>query len=90
MPARRLEWIAPAMKKKGRVQVGADADLVVFDAETINDTATYVGGLSYSTGIEHVFVAGTAVVADSQLVEGAFPGEAILGRGAVAARSGPP
>lgn len=30
LPAQRLEAIAPQMSRKGRVQVGADADLVIF------------------------------------------------------------
>lgn len=80
MPARRLESIAPAMKKKGRVQVGADADLVVFDPDTIIDTATYQGGLSYSKGIRHVFVSGTVVLRDNKLIERSFPGKPLLGR----------
>ena len=80
MPARRLESIAPAMKKKGRVQIGADADLVVFDPDTIIDTATYLSGLSYSKGIRHVFVSGTMVMRDGKLVEGQFPGKPLLGR----------
>ena len=78
MPARRLESIAPVMKKKGRVQVGADADLVVFDPNTIADTATYVGGLSYSKGIKHVLVSGTVVIDDGKLKDGRFPGELIV------------
>ena len=79
MPARRLEGIAPAMKKKGRLQVGSDADIVVFDPETIVDTATYVGGLSYSRGIKHVIVSGTSVVADGKLLEGRYPGRLVAG-----------
>ena len=35
LPARRLESIAPEMKRKGRVQIGADADLTIFDPNTI-------------------------------------------------------
>lgn len=80
MPVQRLEAIAPSMKKKGRVQVGADADLVVFDPKTIIDTATYVGGLSYSKGIQHVLVSGTIVVGDGKLIESAFPGKLVVGR----------
>ena len=80
MPARRLESIAPAMKKKGRVQTGADADLVLFDPQTIIDTATYQGGLSYSKGIRHVFVSGTPVIRHSKLVEDSYPGTPLLGR----------
>ena len=80
MPAQRLEAIAPAMKRKGRIQVGADADLVLFDPETVIDNATFEGGLEYSTGIQHVLVSGTPVVRDGELVEGVFPGRPVLGR----------
>ena len=80
MPAQRLEAIAPSMKRKGRVQVGADADIVVFDPATVVDNATFEGGLEYSTGILHVLVAGTSVVRDGELVEGVFPGQPVLGR----------
>ena len=80
LPAQRLEDIAPAMRSKGRLQVDADADSVVFDPERVIDTATYEDGLSYSTGITHVLVAGTPVVRDSEIVEAAFPGKPIRGR----------
>jgi dihydroorotase len=80
MPAQRLEKIAPAMKHKGRVQLGADADLVLFDPATVTDNATFENGLDYSTGIEHVLVSGTPVVRDGEIVEDVFPGRPVLGR----------
>ena len=80
MPAQRMEAIAPAMEKKGRIQPGADADLTLFDPQTVVDTATFEEDLSFSEGIEHVFVLGTAVVRDGETVEGVFPGQPVLGR----------
>ncbi len=77
MPAERLAGAAPQMKKKGRIQVGADADITVFDADTILDLSTYEKGDIPSRGIAHVLVGGTFVVRDSKPVEGAFPGRAI-------------
>jgi len=80
MPAQRLEQIAPTMKHKGRVQVGADADLVLFDPATVIDNATFEEGLDYSTGIEYVLVSGTPVVYEGAIVEEAFPGRPVRGR----------
>jgi N-acyl-D-aspartate/D-glutamate deacylase len=80
LPARRLEPIAPAMAKKGRVQVGADADLVLFDPARIIDTATFESGPRFSEGIQWVFVKGVAVVAEGESVEGKYPGEPVVGR----------
>ena len=77
MPARRLESRVPAMKNKGRIRVGADADLVVFDPERIIDGATYEKPLVASAGIPHVIVAGAFVVKDGNVVAGAKPGRAV-------------
>ena len=79
-PARRLEGIAPAMRLKGRLQVGADADITIFDPETIIDTATFEADLSFSEGVHHVLVNGTFVVRDGATVEGVHPGRPVLGR----------
>jgi N-acyl-D-aspartate/D-glutamate deacylase len=83
MPAQRLESVAPQMRRKGRVQIGSDADLTVFDPRRIIDTATFEEGLSYSEGVEYVLVNGTFVVREGALVAGARPGRAVLGRGVV-------
>jgi dihydroorotase len=79
LPARRLEAIAPAMKAKGRLAVGADADITVFDPATVRDTATFEKGLSFSEGIHHVLVNGTPVVQNGKTVPGRFPGRAVTG-----------
>lgn len=80
MPAQRLEIITPAARRKGRLQVGADADITVFDPESIRDTATFEDDLSFSTGIVHVLVNGEFVVRDGQTVESVAPGRPLLGR----------
>ncbi|MHC4924439.1 MAG: amidohydrolase family protein [Planctomycetota bacterium] len=80
MPAQRLAAVSAQMARKGRVQVGSDADVTVFDPARIMDTADFQGGLSYSEGIEFVLVNGQFVVRDGALVEGARPGQAIVGR----------
>jgi N-acyl-D-aspartate/D-glutamate deacylase len=76
MPAQRLEKRAPMFKDKGRIRVGADADITVFDANTVIDKATYEQPLQYSQGFQFVLVNGVPVVKDGQLVDGVFPGRA--------------
>jgi N-acyl-D-aspartate/D-glutamate deacylase len=76
MPAQRLEKRAPVFKNKGRVRVGADADITVFDPAKIIDKATFDEPLKYSDGISYVFVNGVAVLKAGTLVEGVFPGRA--------------
>jgi len=79
MPARRLEANAPAMKNKGRLRVGADADITVFDPARIRDTATFETGPSFSEGIDHVLVNGVPVVRAGQSVRDVLPGRAVRG-----------
>lgn len=79
MPARRLEQIAPMMKNKGRVRVGADADLTIFDPATVIDKSTFEDPARYSEGIKHVLVSGVLVVKDGKLVAEGNPGKAIRG-----------
>lgn len=79
MPARRLEKVAPMMTRKGRLQVGADADITIFDPQKVIDRADLTG-LQYSEGIEYVFVNGVLVVEKGENVEGVFPGKAIVGK----------
>ena len=77
MPAERLEKRAPAFQDKGRIRVGADADITVFDPNTIIDRATYEKPLQYSEGIRFVLVRGVPVVKEGTLVEGLFPGRGV-------------
>ena len=65
------------MRHKGRIQVGADADLAVFDPGTVSDNATMKDGGLPSTGIPFVVVNGTVVVKDSETLKDVFPGKAI-------------
>lgn len=80
MPAQRLESIAPMMKNKGRIRVGADADLAVFNPATVIDKSTFEEPARYSEGIVHVLVGGVFVVKDSALQSGVNPGKAIRAR----------
>ena len=65
------------MARKGRLQVGSDADIVIFDADTISDQATYTNSTRRSTGIQHVLVNGTFVVRDGELATGVLPGQPV-------------
>jgi N-acyl-D-aspartate/D-glutamate deacylase len=76
MPAQRLERRAPKFKDKGRIRVGADADITVFDASRVIDKATYEEPLEHSEGIQFVLVNGVPVVKDGQPVNGIYPGRA--------------
>jgi dihydroorotase len=77
MPAQRLEGIAPMMKNKGRIRVGADADLTVFNPATVIDKSTFEEPAKYSEGIVHVLVGGVFVVKDAALQSGVNPGKAV-------------
>jgi Amidohydrolase family len=77
LPARVLEASTRAMRTKGRVQEGADADLVVFDYDQITDQATYASSTRPSLGIRHVLVHGTFVVREGSLMVEARPGRPV-------------
>jgi dihydroorotase len=77
MPARRLEERVPTLRNKGRVRVGADADLVLFDPAKVIDRASYTEPHLPSAGIPHVLVAGEFVVRDGALQTGRNPGRAV-------------
>jgi dihydroorotase len=77
MPAQRLEPRVPMMKNKGRIRIGADADLTIFDAARVIDRATFEEPGKYSEGIEHVLVNGVLVVENGLLRSGVSPGRAV-------------
>jgi len=76
-PARLLQDSAAAMRRKGRLQAGCDADIVVLDPATVSDQASYADSTRPSAGIRHVLVNGTFVVRDSGIVPGALPGRPV-------------
>ena len=78
-PAQRLEHQAPMFKKKGRVQVGADADLAVFDPAKVIDRSTYEDPTKMSEGFVHVLVNGVPVVREGQLRTESTPGRPARG-----------
>ena len=80
LPAKRLEIIAPMMRFKGRIQVGADADITIFDPGTVADKATFEKGLAFSEGIEYVIVNGITILKNGKTVANIFPGQPVFGK----------
>jgi len=68
-PAQRLQ-----LPNKGRITVGADADITLFDPERVIDRATFENPAQYSDGIPYVLVNGTLVVKESVIQDRTFPG----------------
>jgi len=81
LPAQRLEKYAPSMRNKGRIRVGADADITVFDASHIIDRATFQQPALPSAGIAHVLVNGKPVLLNAAVQHGVHPGQAIRAPG---------
>jgi len=69
----------PQMGDKGRIKVGADADITVFDPKTVQDNSSLDTGKNAlpTTGIPYVIVNGTIVVKDSKVLKGIYPGKPI-------------
>jgi N-acyl-D-aspartate/D-glutamate deacylase len=81
MPAQVLERSTPVARLKGRLQEGSDADIVVFDPQTISDRATFEKPMEPSVGVQYLVVGGTVLIDGGKMVEDVFPGRAILGPG---------
>jgi N-acyl-D-glutamate deacylase len=78
MPAKFMQDNGvPQMAHKGRLQVGADADITVFDPDTVKQVATPANGGLPAEGIPYVVVHGTIVVKDSKVLKGVYPGQPI-------------
>jgi N-acyl-D-aspartate/D-glutamate deacylase len=81
MPAQMLERSTPAARLKGRLQEGADADIVIFDPQTISDRATFEKPMEPSVGVRFLVVAGTVLVDEGKMVTDVYPGRALVGPG---------
>ena len=77
MPAQRLEKSTVAARRKGRLQEGADADIVVFDPAVVADRSTYAAPRNPSVGMKYVIVGGTVLIDRGKLVADTFPGKAL-------------
>jgi N-acyl-D-aspartate/D-glutamate deacylase len=81
MPAQMLERSTPGAHRKGRVQEGADADVVIFDPQTIADRSTFEKPMEPSVGVQYLLVGGTVVIDEGKMVPNVFPGRPLLGPG---------
>lgn len=79
MPAQVLERSTPEGLRKGRIQVGADADIVVFDLASVADRATYSHPSVPSTGMEYVLVQGKPIILHGKLQPNVLPGKPLIG-----------
>ncbi|SIN73262.1 amidohydrolase family protein [Algoriphagus halophilus] len=81
MTIMQAKWLeengVKSMSQKGRLQIGKDADITIFNSENVTDNSTFKQGALPSTGIPYVVVNGTIVVKDSKVLEGVYPGKAI-------------
>lgn len=68
------------IKKRGTLQKGYYADVVIFDPKTIQDQATFEDPHQLATGVEHVFVNGIQVLKNGEHT-GAMPGRVVRGPG---------
>ena len=77
IPARLLEPSTPGMRKKGRLQVGCDADIVCFDFDRLTDRADFRNPNRPSEGVRHLLVGGTSVISEGELLRDARPGRPV-------------
>jgi N-acyl-D-aspartate/D-glutamate deacylase len=83
MPAQMLERSTPAARQKGRLQEGSDADVVIFDPQTIADRSTFAKPMEPSVGVHYLLVSGTVLIDEGKLVPDVFPGRALKGPGKI-------
>lgn len=76
-PAKILEESVPQMRKKGRIQEGMDADIIVFDLNGLKVRSTYDDPNHHSLGMKHVVVNGKLVIREGELDTKAFPGQPV-------------
>lgn len=78
LPAQRLQNLVPSFAQKGRIQLGTDADIVVFDPVRIQDQASYSDPDQPSVGVQYLLVNGIPVVYEGELIEGIYPGQRLV------------
>jgi N-acyl-D-glutamate deacylase len=76
-PARELEASIPALRNKGRLQVGADADIIVFDPARIAATPSVEKPATLPSGMDYVIVNGVALIERGRMDPALLPGKQI-------------
>ena len=77
IPAKLFDGQVPAMERKGRLQVGMDADITVFDPDTISDRATIEAPSLKTEGVEFLIVNGQILINDGEMDISLLPGQPI-------------
>jgi N-acyl-D-glutamate deacylase len=77
IPAEIMAASTPAMRAKGRLQPGADADVVVFDLETLTDRAEFAAMNRPSEGVRHLLVSGQPLIVGGVMDVAARPGQPV-------------
>lgn len=77
LPAQVLESTVPALRRKGRIGIGDDADIVVIDPQRLEDRATYLDSTRHSVGIDHLLVEGRFVVTEGDIVKDSYYGRGL-------------
>lgn len=78
LPARRLEARVPSLRRKGRLQMGADADVTIFDPATVIDRSTISDPAQHAEGVRYVLVSGQLVKEGETLHTDVRPGQPIM------------
>jgi len=77
LPVQLLEEQVPALRKKGRIQEGMDADIVIFNYDEIQDKADVINPAQYTEGIYYVLVNGQVVIDEEGIHQDVRTGEVI-------------
>ena len=77
IPAQILEASTPSMRRKGRLEVGADADVVAFDYDRLTDRAEFSAMNRAAEGVAHLVVSGVPVIERGVMDVAARPGQPV-------------
>lgn len=74
---RIIEDAVPQMRNKGRIQVGKDADISIFNLDEFKDVATFTEPNLLSVGMKYVLVNGQLIIENGEIDLASMPGQAI-------------